>query len=138
MSLFKPPRGSGRAALAVCSRCKRKVYYDDLKQDPNNQNWYCPACVDLYDPWRLPARVTENISLDHPRPETELTGAGFGTYSYIQDNGVPESPPPETDPGREIVVVPETPDTECILGADGLDMGLSDDLNNTLGVPCEV
>lgn len=69
---YLPVRTSGSAAIAICFRCQRKVYYDDLKQDPNNKNWYCKECVDIYDPWRLPARQAENISLQHPRPDEEL------------------------------------------------------------------
>jgi hypothetical protein len=49
-----------------------KVYYDELTMDPNTKNWYCPSCVDLYDPWRLGARQVEDITLNHPRPDTEL------------------------------------------------------------------
>lgn len=62
----------GSVAIAICPRCNRKMYYGDLQQDPNNNNWYCKDCVDIYDPWRLPARNAEDISLHHPRPETDL------------------------------------------------------------------
>ncbi len=72
MSLYLPINLQGSAAIAICSRCQRKVQYVDLKQDPNNMNWYCSECVDLYDPWRLPARRAEDISLQHPRPDVEL------------------------------------------------------------------
>lgn len=73
MSKFLPVRTKGTAAIAVCPRCQKKIYYDELKRDPNNGNYYCGDCVDIYDPWRLPARATENISLQHPRPDVELT-----------------------------------------------------------------
>ncbi len=63
----------GSYAIAVCQRCAKKVYYGDLVKDPNNGAYYCPQCVDIYDPWRLPARRTEDISLNHPRPDTELS-----------------------------------------------------------------
>ena len=69
MSLFKPIRLRGKASIAVCPRCNTKVYYDDLRMDPNTKNWYCEACVDIYDPYRLPARTTEDISLRHPRTD---------------------------------------------------------------------
>lgn len=49
-----------------------KIQYDDLTRDPNNGNYFCPDCVDKYDPWRLPARKAENINLQHPRPDEEL------------------------------------------------------------------
>ncbi len=59
-------------AIAVCGRCNAKMYSGDLKKDPNNGLMVCADCCDLYDPYRRPARVTENISLQHPRPDTEL------------------------------------------------------------------
>lgn len=73
MSLYLPVRTKGTVAIAICNRCQMKVYYDDLRKDPNNNNWYCKDCVDLYDPWRLPARRAENISLDHPRPDEDIS-----------------------------------------------------------------
>lgn len=72
MSLYLPVRVKGSAAIAICYRCQKKIYYDDLTRDPNNLNYYCPTCVDEYDPWRLPARQTENISLDRPRPDVSI------------------------------------------------------------------
>jgi hypothetical protein len=70
--LYLPVNAHGSVAIAICPRCQKKVQYAALKQDPNNQNWYCAECVDLYDPWKLPARRPEDISLQHPRPDTEL------------------------------------------------------------------
>jgi len=72
MILYLPVRTKGNASIAVCGRCSMKMYYDDLKKDPNNGLMVCKDCQDLYDPWRLPARKTENISLQHPRPDVEL------------------------------------------------------------------
>jgi len=72
MGLYLPVRTKGSAAIAVCPRCSTKVYYGDLKQDPNNLQFYCADCVDIYDPWRLPPRQAEDISLHHPRPDVPL------------------------------------------------------------------
>lgn len=72
MSLYLPVKTRGTVAIAICPRCQRKVCYDDLRKDPNNSNYYCGECVDVLDPWRLPARQTENITLDHPRKDEEL------------------------------------------------------------------
>lgn len=72
MSLYLPVNLKGSAAIAICYRCARKVQYDELRKDPNNNNYYCRECVDLYDPWRLPARQAEDISLQHPRPDEDL------------------------------------------------------------------
>jgi RNase P subunit RPR2 len=70
--LYLPVRTKGSAAIAICTRCGFKMYYADLKKDPNSNNFYCKDCVDIYDPWRLPARRAEDISLPHPRPDEEL------------------------------------------------------------------
>lgn len=72
MSHYLPVNTGKSVAIAICPRCKFKVQYADLRQDPNNKNWYCKSCVDLYDPWRLPARDPEDISLDHPRKDEDL------------------------------------------------------------------
>lgn len=62
----------GTMAIAVCYRCQKKIYAGGLKKDPNNQNFYCSECVDILDPWRLPARRAEDISVQHPRPDTDI------------------------------------------------------------------
>jgi hypothetical protein len=73
VSLYLPVRTKGTAAIAVCGRCNLKMYHDDLTKDPNNGLLVCKNCCDLFDPWRLPARKTENIALNHPpRPDVEL------------------------------------------------------------------
>lgn len=71
MSLYQPLNAKS-PAIAICNRCQMKMNYVDLRKDPNNGNFYCKDCVDEYDPWRLPARSPENISLDHPRKDVEL------------------------------------------------------------------
>ncbi len=72
MSLYLPINANGSVSIAVCGRCNTKMQYDDLTQDPNNKLWVCKACCDVLDPYRLPARKTENISLQHPRPDDAI------------------------------------------------------------------
>lgn len=72
MGLYLQVKTNGSAAIAICPRCQRKCYYDELVGDPNNKQFYCQDCVDVLDPWRLPARQAEDITLRHPRPDTEL------------------------------------------------------------------
>lgn len=58
--------------------------------DPNFPGLFvCREDLDRFDPWRLPARQTENIALRHPRPDVSVA---------VQDNlintqGDPNSPP---------------------------------------------
>lgn len=50
--------------------------YDDLNPDKNAPGLrVCRGCSDNLDPWRLPARMSENITLRFPRPDAPLTGA---------------------------------------------------------------
>lgn len=72
MSLYLPVKAGNKVAIAVCNRCRMKMYYDDLVQDPNNMNWFCKKCADVLDPWRLAARQPEDITLNHPRPDEDL------------------------------------------------------------------
>jgi hypothetical protein len=75
MSLYLTPKNvGGTMAVAICYRCQKKMYAGALKKDPNNQNFYCGECVDLYDPWRLPARRAEDISVQHPRTDEVIEG----------------------------------------------------------------
>ena len=70
MPLWMPINTGDNVAIAICPRCRQKRQYLDLRQDPNDKNWYCRfGCIDIFDPWRLPPRRTEDISLQHPRPD---------------------------------------------------------------------
>ena len=69
---YLPVKTSGSAAIAICPRCHFKRYYDEMRQDPNTKVYMCGSCIDIYDPWRLPARPPEKISLEHPRKDDEL------------------------------------------------------------------
>lgn len=74
MPMYLDTRGDGKVAIAICSRCSCKFPYTALSPDPNYPGLLvCDDDLDELDPWRLPARETENISLDHPRPDLTLT-----------------------------------------------------------------
>ena len=97
MSKYLPVRIQGSAAIAVCARCNMKMYYSDLQTDPNNGLKVCKDCKDLRDPWRLPARKTENISLQHPRPDVDIALAqpitwytvGGARAAWVNRDGIP-------------------------------------------------
>lgn len=74
MPLYLDTRGESTPAVAVCDRCHLKVALVTLISDPNSPGLrVCrDTCVDQYDPWRLPARMTEDISLRYPRPDEPL------------------------------------------------------------------
>lgn len=74
--------------IAICGRCSTKVPYSALRSDSNYPALkVCRDCWDEIDPYRLPARQTENISLQHPRPDVGLSVAdsvfGASDTQYI-------------------------------------------------------
>ncbi len=77
MPLYLDTRGNASVAIAICSRCKTKQPIGELVSDPNAPGLrVCGpdrGCVDLYDPYRLPARRAENITIRYPRPDVPLT-----------------------------------------------------------------
>ena len=67
-------RGNTVLSIAICDRCKMKRAYSDLRPDGN-----IPAirvcgngCSDQFDPYRLPARQPEKISIRFPRPDADV------------------------------------------------------------------
>lgn len=71
--LFLDTRGQSVLSVAICDRCRFKVYYSDLMPDQNFPGLrVCPACRDDKDPYRLPARMTEKITIRFPRPDESI------------------------------------------------------------------
>lgn len=87
---------SGKYSVAICDRCKRKRPYQVLVPDGNTPSLrVCGdggkyGCVDVYNPNRLPARMTENIAIQFPRPDVDIavTQAGIGLSGEDNDNYV--------------------------------------------------
>jgi hypothetical protein len=73
MPVYLDTRGNSVLSVAICDRCNRKFAYVDLMPDPNFPGMrVCKVDLDQYDPWRLPARQTENIALRFPRPDVSI------------------------------------------------------------------
>ena len=74
MPVFLDTTGETVLSVAICDRCAMKRPYVHLVSDPNSPGLrVCrDTCVDQFDPWRLPARMTENITIQHPRPDVPL------------------------------------------------------------------
>ena len=73
MPVYLDTRGNSVLSVAVCDRCNRKFAYTELMPDPNFPGMrVCKDDLDKFDPWRLPARQTENISLRFPRPDVNI------------------------------------------------------------------
>jgi hypothetical protein len=73
MSGFIDTTGNSTLAIGICGRCSLKFPLGDLMEDPNSPGLLvCQYDVDDYDPYRLPPRETEQITLTMPRPDVEL------------------------------------------------------------------
>jgi hypothetical protein len=74
MSRYLDTSGSTVIAIAVCDRCRTKVSISDLVADRNIPGLrVCEQCNDEKDPYRLPARRSEKITLRYPRPDEPLS-----------------------------------------------------------------
>ena len=83
MSLYLDTHGLSSVAIAVCDRCHFKKPYSTLVADMQSPGLrVCPDCADRLDPWRLPPRRPETITLQYPRPDESIeTGATSSEYS---------------------------------------------------------
>ena len=73
MPVYLDTRGNSVLSVSICDRCSRKFAYTDLMPDPNFPGMrVCKDDLDKFDPWRLPARQTENIALRFPRPDISV------------------------------------------------------------------
>lgn len=102
MPIFLDTRGYSDIAIAVCDRCKMKRPHAVMRSDPNFPGLQVcnEGCADEFDPYRLPARKTERITIRFPRPDVSvavtddnLVTTGYGGYvlSTEQNNDVPEN-----------------------------------------------
>lgn len=74
MPTFLDTSGLSTFGIGICDRCKRKVSLTELRADGNSPGLrVCDdGCWDPIDPWRLAPRPPDRITLDHPRPDTQL------------------------------------------------------------------
>lgn len=59
---------------AICQRCGMRGALNAMVADGNVPGMRVhEKCRDDFDPWRLPARRTEDITLQYPRPDVNVT-----------------------------------------------------------------
>jgi hypothetical protein len=93
MPIFLDTRGNPTLGIGICGRCSQKFPLHELMDDPNAIGLkVCEADRDEFDPYRLPARQVEEISLPFCRPDVMLENNGrvalFGPeqLSPVMDN----------------------------------------------------
>jgi len=74
MPRFLNTEGNAVIAIFICDRCKMKRPIIEAMPDPNFPGLkVCQqGCADEKDPYRLPARKTERITLQFPRPDVSV------------------------------------------------------------------
>jgi hypothetical protein len=74
MGIFLDTLGNATLSIAICDRCKMKRAHSVMRSDPNFPGLrVCDqGCADEKDPYRLPARQTERITIRFPRPDLDI------------------------------------------------------------------
>ena len=86
MPLYINTRGRTTLAGGICSRCSRKFPLDMLQPDPNYPGLrVCDKDKDQYDPYRLPARQPEKITLPFSRPDAPIPTNPNGFITQNED-----------------------------------------------------
>jgi hypothetical protein len=113
--------GNNVIGIGLCARCGLKFALDDLASDPNYPSLRCcKDDLDDYDPYRLPPRAVEDVTLEWPRPDYHLEttsvapGSAAWPPSQFPDDGLQSAQKPSTGvipfiPGQP--VVPPTGET---------------------------
>ena len=74
MPIFLDTRGRGTLGIGICDRCRRKMSIEELYSDPNSPGLrVCLMDRDEFDPYRLPARQPEVITLQTFRPDVNIS-----------------------------------------------------------------
>lgn len=82
MAIFLDTTGRSNYGVGICDRCSRKFPLEELYSDPNTPGLkVCLEDLDEYDPYRLPARRTENITLRFVRPDVPVDDLQPGAVS---------------------------------------------------------
>jgi hypothetical protein len=74
MPVFLDTRGYSDIAIGICDRCRMKRPHAELSRDNNFPGlMVCEqGCKDDFDPYRLPARKTEKITIRFPRLDADI------------------------------------------------------------------
>lgn len=93
MPIYLDTRGRSTLGIGVCDRCNRKMSLDELFPDMNSPGLrVCAADRDELDPYRLPARQPEKITLPFVRPDVNIATSPAGivteddNYFIINEN----------------------------------------------------
>ena len=97
MPRFLNTEGNAVIAIFICDRCKMKRPIIEAMPDPNFPGLkVCQqGCADEKDPYRLPARKTERITLQFPRPDVSVAADDNGLVVTPTGTNIPGGNPSE-------------------------------------------
>lgn len=97
MPRFLNTEGNAVIAIFICDRCKMKRPIIEAMPDPNFPGLkVCQqGCADQKDPYRLPARKTERIALQFPRPDVSVAVSDDGLVLTQTESNIPGGNPSE-------------------------------------------
>lgn len=73
MTIYLDTLGKSNLGIGICDRCSRKFSLTELMSDPNSPGLrVCKQDLDQLDPYRLPARQPDTITLPFVRPDTPI------------------------------------------------------------------
>jgi hypothetical protein len=66
-------KAPGKVSIAICDRCHMKKPYMSLKADGNAPGLrVCSECWDTKDPYKLPPKPPDPMTLEYPRPDVDI------------------------------------------------------------------
>ena len=97
MPRFLNTEGNALIAIFICDRCRMKRPIVEAMPDPNFPGLkVCQrGCADEKDPYRLPARKTERITLQFPRPDVSVAASDEGLVVTPAGTNIPGGNPSE-------------------------------------------
>lgn len=97
MPRFLNTEGNASLAIFICDRCRMKRAIVEAMPDPNFPGLkVCQqGCADQKDPYRLPARKTERIALQFPRPDVSVATSDDGLVLTPMGENIPGGNPSE-------------------------------------------
>jgi len=97
MPRFLNTEGNALIAIFICDRCRMKRPIVEAMPDPNFPGLkVCQrGCADEKDPYRLPARKTERITLQFPRPDVSVAASDEGLVVTPTGTNIPGGNPSE-------------------------------------------
>jgi hypothetical protein len=90
VSGWDDPTGAPYYAVGICDRCNRRFLLHELIQDGNLPGLrVCKDDWDMLDPYRLPARQSDNLILPFVRPDVPLTISAAATFLILTESNDP-------------------------------------------------